>query len=194
MKGTEMSETGQKSIDAAKLDDELDAPIPWRSFGIEDYIVFLVFWVLALDIFVQFFTRYVLDNSLGWTEEIARYLLIAVGFIGSILAVRKNSHIMVEFLFRFVPPKFGAALTYCADVGRIGFFAMLSFICFKLAGRTKQMMVSIDFPKSAMYYMVSVCLAAMAIRSVQVLVRHIRQGGSRISLEHAEHALHTHTD
>jgi TRAP-type C4-dicarboxylate transport system permease small subunit len=38
-----------------------------------------------------------------------------------------------------------------------------------------------------MYYMVSVCLAFMAVRSVQVLVRHIRQGGSRISLEHARH-------
>lgn len=189
-----MSETSQKTIDASSLDDELDAPIEWRSFGIEDYLSFLVFWTLALDIFVQFFSRYVLDNSIGWTEEIARYLLISVGFIGSIIAVRKNSHIMVEFLFRFVSPKFGAILTYCADIGRIAFFVLLSLTCFKLAGKTKQMMVSIDFPKSFMYYLVSVCLAAMAIRSVQVLVRHIRQGGSRISLEHAEHALHTHTD
>jgi len=189
-----MSETSQKTIDAAGLDDDLDAPIEWRNFGIEDYVVFFVFWVLALDIFVQFFTRYVLDNSLGWTEEIARYLLIAVGFIGSIMAVRRNSHIIVEFLFRFVPPKFGTILTYCTDVGRIAFFAMLAVICFKLAGRTKQMMVSIDFPKSTMYYLVSVCLAAMAIRSIQVLVRHIRRGGSKVSLQHAEEALHTHTD
>lgn len=194
MKGTKMSETSQTAIDASSLDDELDAPIAWRSFGIEDYLVFLVFWALALDIFVQFFSRYVLGDSIGWTEEIARYLLISVGFIGSIMAVRKNSHIMVEFLFRFVPPKFGAFLTYCADIGRIAFFAMLSYSCFKLAGKTKQMMVSIDFPKSAMYYMVSVCLAAMAIRSVQVLIRHIRKGGSRISLEHAEHALQSKMD
>ena len=189
-----MSEKSQNLIDTSALDDDLDAPIEWRSFGIEDYLVFLVFWALALDIFVQFFSRYVLGDSIGWTEEIARYLLISVGFIGSIVAVRKNSHIMVEFLFRFVPPKFGAFLTYCADIGRIAFFAMLSLTCFKLAGKTKQMMVSMDFPKSIMYYMVSICLAAMAVRSVQVLIRHIRQGGSRISLEHAEHALHTLTD
>ena len=77
--------------------------------------------------------------------------------------------------------------SYCADVGRIAFFAILSVTSFKLAGKTKQMMVSIDFPKSAMYYLVGVCLVAMAIRSIQVLVRHIRQGGSRISLEHARH-------
>lgn len=189
-----MTEPDKASFDATSLDDEMDAPIDWKSFGLEDYIVFIVFWILALDIFVQFFSRYVLDNSIGWTEEIARYLLISVGFIGSIMAVRKNTHIMVEFLFRFIPPRFSSVLTYCADVGRIAFFAMLAVTCFKLAGKTKQMMVSIEFPKSAMYYMVSICLAAMAIRAVQVLVKHIRQGGSRISLEHAQHVLHPPTD
>lgn len=182
-----MSEADKKTADVPDLDAELDAPIKWREFGIEDYVVFFVFWILAFDIFVQFFTRYVLNSSLSWTEEIARYLLIAVGFTGGIVAVRKNTHIMVEFLFRFIPPKFGVILTYFGDVSRIGFFAMLAWICFKLAGKTQQMMVAIDFPKSAMYYMISVCLAAMAVRSVQVFLRHIHQGGSRISLEHAQH-------
>ena len=184
-----MSGQNPETAEMTDVDDELDKPIDWRSFGIEDYIVFFVFWILALDIFVQFFTRYVLNSSLAWTEEIARYLLIAVGFIGGIMAVRKNTHIMVEFLFRFIPPRFGTILTYFGDVTRIGFFGLLAWICFKLAGKTKQMMVSIDFPKSAMYYMISLCLAVMAVRAVQVLIRHIKQGGSRISLEHAQHTM-----
>lgn len=187
MNGAKMSETDQRTAGPVDANDALDAPIDWRDFGLEDYVVFFVFWILALDIFVQFFTRYVLNDSFAWTEEIARYLLIIVCFVGSITAVRRNSHIMVEFLFRFVPPAFGSLLTYLGDVGRIGFFALLSWICFRLAGKTQQMMVSVDVPKSWMYYMISVCLAVMAVRSVQVLIRHIRQGGSRISLEHARH-------
>ncbi len=51
----------------------------------------VIFWVLAFVVFLQFFTRYVLNNSLGWTEEIARFLLIGVTFIGSVMAVRKNA-------------------------------------------------------------------------------------------------------
>ena len=182
-----MSETNRDTA-VPDIDKELDAPIEWRKMGIEDYLAFLVFWTLALDIFVQFFTRYALNDSLAWTEEIARYLLITVCFVGSIMAVRKSSHIMVEFLFHFVPPRFGSTMTYGADIGRIAFFAMLSVTAFKLAGKTKQMMVSIDFPKSVMYYMVSICLAAMAVRSIQVFARHIRQGGSRISLEQERHS------
>ena len=182
-----MSDPEQTPIDVGDYEDELDRPINWREFGIEDYIVFVVFWLLALDIFVQFFTRYVLNSSMAWTEEIARYLLIAVGFIGSIMCVRKNTHIQVEFFYRFIPPGFARILVHCIDVGRIFFFGTLAWICFKLAGKTHQMMVSIDFPKSAMYYMISVCLAAMTIRSIQVTIRHFKQGGSKISLEHARH-------
>lgn len=183
-----MSESKEVTVTAADVEHELDAPIDWREVGIEDYIVFAIFWLLALDIFTQFFTRYVMNDSFAWTEEIARYLLIAVTFVGSITAVRKNTHIIVEFLFRFIPPQLGAVLVYAGDVGQVAFFAFLSWVCFKLAGKTMQMMVSVDIPKSWMYYLVSVCLAAMALRAVQVMVRHIRQGGSKISLEHARHA------
>ena len=37
----------------------------------EDWIAFGLFWALAFIVFLQFFTRYVLNNSLAWTEEIA---------------------------------------------------------------------------------------------------------------------------
>jgi TRAP-type C4-dicarboxylate transport system permease small subunit len=153
-----------------------------RNFSLEDAIVFFVFWILALDIFVQFFTRYVLNDSLAWTEEIARYLLITTGFLGSVMAVRKNTHIMVEFLYRYIPGLMAKILSSLIDLSRIGFFAMLAWVSFKVAGKTKQMMVSIDVPKSIMYYMIAVCFAFMALRAVQVAVRHWRQGGSDMAL------------
>ena len=177
-----MSEPSPDTGNLITVEEEDEPHIRLRDMGVEDVIVLAVFWVLALNIFVQFFTRYALNSSLAWTEEIARYLLMTVGFVGSIMVVRKNTHIMVEFFYRYIPGLTARVLSVLIDLGRIAFFSMTAWICFKLAGRTHQMMVSIDFPKSWLYYMISVCLAAMAIRAVQVAIRHFRQGGSDMAL------------
>ena len=63
----------------------------------------IVFWALMLIVMLQFFTRYVLNDSLGWTEEIARYLLIFVTFIGAITCTRLGAHIFLEFFYRYLP-------------------------------------------------------------------------------------------
>ena len=64
----------------------------------ENWIAFALFWALAFIVFLQFFTRYFLNDSLSWTEEIARYGLMWLAFIGGAVVTRKKTHIAVELL------------------------------------------------------------------------------------------------
>jgi hypothetical protein len=77
-------------LDAEGHFHTVDEPIDLSGYGWEDWLVLGVFWLLALDIFYQFFTRYVLESSAAWTEEIARYLLIIVTLVGAAMAVRRT--------------------------------------------------------------------------------------------------------
>ena len=70
----------------------------------EDWLAFVIFWSLAFIVFLQFFTRYVLNDSLSWTEEIARYGLMWVVFIGGAMVTRRNTHIAVELLANVMKP------------------------------------------------------------------------------------------
>ena len=151
-----------------------DEPIDLSDIRAVDYPVLVVFWALASVVFLQFFTRYVLNDSLGWTEEIARFLLIAVTFIGSIMAVRKRSHIAVEVLYRWMPRRLGRVLHAGVDLIALVFYAGLAWFTVGLAQRTRQMMVSIDVPKAWLYWGVAVCFALMAVAAAIVLVRGLR--------------------
>src|SRR5262245_13963326 len=91
----------------------------------EDWLAFAVFWALAVIVFLQFFTRYVLNDSLAWTEEIARYGLIWVTFIGGAMVTRRNSHIAVVLLPNILPAWAARLLLAAVDIIMLGALALL---------------------------------------------------------------------
>ncbi|MBV5344341.1 MAG: TRAP transporter small permease, partial [Rhodoferax sp.] len=105
-----------------------DEAVDLSGTPIEAWVALGFFWLLAATVFYQFFTRYVLNNSASWTEEIARYLLIATVFTGATIGVAKNNHIQVDFFYRFMPRWLSRAMSLAVDVMRVAFFATASFL------------------------------------------------------------------
>jgi|tagenome__1003787_1003787.scaffolds.fasta_scaffold19656403_2 TRAP-type C4-dicarboxylate transport system permease small subunit len=155
--------------------------IPLGAYGAEDWIAFAIFWALAIIVFLQVFTRYVLNSSFAWTEEIARYLLISVTFIGGGIAVRKNSHIHVELLYLLLPKAAGRVLATLVDVLRIGFLIFLLWSGIRIyAVMQTQYMTVVEVPMSVLYGVVLAGIAIMLVRSLILAVRHLRDGGSAL--------------
>jgi TRAP-type C4-dicarboxylate transport system permease small subunit len=135
----------------------------------------LVFWVLAIVVFLQFYTRYVLNDSLIWTEEAARYLLILACFVGSVSAVRRGSHITLEFFIRAAPRKLGKAMAVLSQLITFGFFGTLTWIGVGLTQKTRQQMVSLPIPKAWIYTICVISLGIMTIYAAIWLWRRLRQ-------------------
>src|SRR5438874_6084759 len=93
----------------------------------EDWLAFALFWALALIVFLQFFTRYILNDSLAWTEEIARYGLMCVTFIGGAMVTRRASHIAVVLLPNLLPAWTARALLALVDLVTLGFLGLLAY-------------------------------------------------------------------
>jgi TRAP-type C4-dicarboxylate transport system permease small subunit len=143
----------------------------------EDWVSFLIFWSLAIIVFMQFFTRYVLNDSLAWTEEIARYGLMWITFIGGAIIVRKNSHIAVELVTTFLPPRATRALVVAIDCVKLLFLALLAYFAFEIVGRMQyQRMTVFDLPMSLVYGGILVGCVAMFLRQLQIFVRNARDG------------------
>ena len=177
MKG--INDTGPHREEAAvgAVDDEAEPGL--SDFRIEDWVTLAFFWAMAVIVFLQFFTRYVLNDSLAWTEEIARYLLICVGFLGGGLAVRRYSHIHVEFMYLYLPRRMARILSPTVDAIRVAFFAYATFLCWQVTRIMQtQPMVVIDWPMSIVYGICTLGLAIMTFRSIQVALRNWRTGSS----------------
>lgn len=54
--------------------------------------------VTAVSCFLQVFTRYILNSSLSWTEELCRYAAIVVYMFGFSIAVKRGSNPKIDLL------------------------------------------------------------------------------------------------
>jgi TRAP-type C4-dicarboxylate transport system permease small subunit len=172
-------------VDEKIIDDEghfhvEDEAVVLSDTIVEGWIALGVFWLLALTVFYQFVTRYVLNDSAAWTEEVARYMLIGVVFIGAAVGVAKNSQIQVDFFYRHLPPAVGRWLSRGVDVLRTLFFGaatvMTVQMMIKIGNQTR--MTVVEAPMNLVYGMCLFGFAAMTFRSIQVARVHWRRGWS----------------
>jgi TRAP-type transport system small permease protein len=165
--------------------DEIDVRL--SDYGVEDWVAFAMFWGLAIVVFLQFFTRYVLNDSLAWTEEIARYLLICVTFIGAGMAARRNTHIQVEFFYVYLGRRAAFALSTLVDVIRVLFYGYGTWLAWKVASIMQyQRMVVIDWPMSIVFGIGAVGFAILTARSIQVAIGNWRTGDSSLTRVQSE--------
>lgn len=81
--------------------DKLLKPIDW----LEDAICVLTLGSVSLIIFGQVISRYFFEYTPIWSEELSRFLVVWSIFIGVAIGVRKNQHIGVDAIIRFLPHK-----------------------------------------------------------------------------------------
>ncbi|WP_028585544.1 TRAP transporter small permease [Desulfogranum mediterraneum] len=68
-----------------------------------EYLLASLGMTMALVVIAQVFCRYVLNSSLFWSEELARYLLVWLSFLGATTAYYRGAHPGVDLVSRRLP-------------------------------------------------------------------------------------------
>ena len=179
MSGEEEHHTPITAEEIAHVFEEEEAPPDLSPYSVEDWVTLAVFWGMALCVFLQFFTRYALNNSLAWTEEIAINCLVVVVFLGSVWCVRQSRHIQVDLLYHYLPKGLARALATFVDIVRVGFLAYACWLLWRYVGIVaSERMVTIDLPRGIVFWSVFAAFVLMLVRAVQVAVANWRRGYS----------------
>ncbi|QQD84120.1 TRAP transporter small permease [Jeotgalicoccus sp. ATCC 8456] len=90
----------------------------------------ILFLVIIFVTVAGVFTRYVLDSPLIWSDELARFSLIWMVFLGAGVVSLKDSHLVVDFIFEYIPKKLGSFLKTLSFIVVLGF--LITIVVFSI--------------------------------------------------------------
>ncbi|RBW67960.1 TRAP transporter small permease [Bacillus taeanensis] len=134
-------------------------------------VLALLLMVMSAVIFYQVFSRFVLKDSLRWSEELARYIMVWSVFIGSALAIRKLELISVDAIKELMSDKAKALLNVIVYLICIVFLAVLVNYGFEMVGNvTKQTSPAMNISMAWAYAAIPVGSIFMIINCAAVII------------------------
>ncbi|OIJ22299.1 TRAP transporter small permease protein [Anaerobacillus alkalidiazotrophicus] len=151
--------------------------LKWLDDHTEEVILGVFSVIMVAVIFLQVIMRYVFDNSLSWSEELARYCFIWLVYIGISYGVKKQRHIKVDVLLLLFKDKARLIFTIISNLLFLFFCLFVikygSDIAFKLL-EWGQKSPANQIPMGLVYLAAPVGMGLTAIRIIQHLVKQIR--------------------
>ncbi|MCX7139897.1 MAG: TRAP transporter small permease [Proteobacteria bacterium] len=123
-----MSSTGKSEIGAKSGSMRLLDSIERGFLAANRWALCILLAVMATLVFINVVSRYVFNHSFSWVEELTRYMMIWLCFIGAGITLRYGGHIAVDNLQDALPAKGARLLRGLIACIVIGFLGVLVWI------------------------------------------------------------------
>lgn len=131
-------------------------------------VTFLMFLMCAVTIW-QVFTRYVLNDASGWSEEVTRYAMLWMVMIGSVVVIRTGGHVTVTVLIDRVSPKTLKWLLLLRDAAMLFVLVVITLYGVRFAAMNSvQISPAMDIPLNYIYAALWIGAGLMAVMLVLV--------------------------
>jgi TRAP-type transport system small permease protein len=147
-------------------------------------VIVMLMSVLVLVTSYQVFSRYVLNHPLRWSEELSRYLLVWIVFLGAWAALKEGRHLGMDILSRRVPPRWRPRLGVFVDAVVLAFLiAVLTIAPEILEITSRQRSAVLRVPMSLVYLAFPVGAALMSVEIVLGWLNPRRASPGQVHLE-----------
>jgi len=131
---------------------------------------------MAAMVFANVALRFLTDQSILWVEEVSRYLMIWLTFVGSGIVLRYGAHVAIETLAQSLP---GAAVAIRGAVLAVllAFFAAMIWLGARYAMLTwDQTTPVLGIPIGAVYLAMPIGFALMIVHLALMAAGYVRNG------------------
>jgi len=126
--------------------------LAWIDRAVE-YAVALIFAAMCLVGLLQVFNRFVLNQSISWSEEFQIYCHVWIVFLAIPIAYRYGAHMSVESLKNFLPRKIARVFDRFIEMLWIWFAVSLAWLAWRVSEVAKlQSSPGLELPMNYVYY------------------------------------------
>ena len=139
---------------------------------------------MVLIVFANVISRYYLDAALAWSEEVTRFMLIWMVFLGAVLAYVNDEHLGLDILVKSFPTRLRLGVAVVGDL--LIMFAVWMLIqgaSILTAGSWEWEAPATSVPYGYVYTIVPICGTILVLQAFCKMVMHVRElfggGGNR---------------
>ncbi len=145
-------------------------------------VVVFMLALLVIIVLTAVFFRYVLNDSITWSSEVARYMCIWVGFLSASLIVANRGHLGLEFVVKKMPEPATRLIRLISDSAILAFLAVILYQGIKLAiFQLEQNSPSLEISMFWPYASVPVFACLMALEFIHLVcldINDLKRSGS----------------
>lgn len=145
----------------------------WLDENLEKSICIVLMFTMTIIIFIQVIMRYVFQNSLAWSEELARYLFVWLIYIGISYGCKLMKHIKIDAGLKLFPKKIRPYVVIIGEILVLGFALYIVVTGFELVGmqiKLHKTSPALGLPLQYVNAAPMVGFALAAIRQMQAII------------------------
>jgi len=138
-------------------------------------IIILLIMLMFIIVGTNVFSRYVLNNSLGWADELSRFIFIWISFLGAVLAYLENEHVGLNFVVEKMPSiHIKNIINLISDLLVLFVVVFLCYYGWIVANSATNVSPALYIPMKTVYMVVPFSALLMVIISIQKLFNHFK--------------------
>jgi TRAP-type C4-dicarboxylate transport system permease small subunit len=148
----------------------------WILEGFEKGIIGLGLIILCIIVFTNVISRYIFDYSPVWGDELPRYMMVWITFIGMAHCVRKGAHVSMDMIFEKLSIKVKKKAYLFILVVSFAFSLLLAYKGWGLSQKVftlNQKSVALEIPMGYIYLAIPIGALLMAKNFAHLLYQNL---------------------
>lgn len=125
---------------------------------------------MSVIVIVQVFCRYILNHSLFWSEELARYILVWLTFLGTCTAYYRGMHPGINLVYRRLPHQLKLITKTIVLLLSLVFFSVMIWYGIEFSFFVRlQTTAALSLPKWIIFAIIPISGAILSLHAIAML-------------------------